>query len=84
MFAGESVIGVITDIINTIMESGKVRSDMTEGIITPVCKNKGGKFKARNHRWITVTPGMMKILDILLPKLIRPSILEAQSPWLSF
>jgi hypothetical protein len=78
--AGDRTVETITSIINAIMYSGKVPACLKEGIITPVFKNKGNKFDAKNYRGITVTPVIMKILEALVSTVIKPLLNELQHP----
>jgi hypothetical protein len=69
--AGDCILETVASIINAIMSSGRVPSCLKEGIITPVFKNKGSKFDAKNYRGITITPVVMKVLEALLSTVVR-------------
>jgi hypothetical protein len=78
--AGDRTVEIVTSIVNAIMRNGKVPACLKEGIITPVFKNKGDKFDAKNYRGITVTPVIMKILEALVSTVIKPLVAELQHP----
>ena len=62
-----------------MIQIGKVPDCLKIGLISPIFKNKGSNKESKNYRGITVTPTLSKILELLLPKTVRPAIDKVQS-----
>ena len=58
----------LTPVINTIFNTGIIPKSLKEGLLHPVHKKGKEKDIPGNYRGITITPILMKVMDILLLK----------------
>ena len=65
----------LTDMINYIFECKQVPSVLKEGLVTPILK-KGDRSDPANHRGITVTTVLFKVIEHV-PNIRHNAILDA-------
>ena len=53
---------------------------MKLGVLNPIFKNKGNSKDSQNHRGITITPVLTKILETILKARIQLIFMERQNP----
>ena len=70
--AGEQMITILLQIVNTIFDHGSVPDILKVGPLTPVFKNKGNIAEVINYRGITVLPVINKIIETIIKKLDKP------------
>jgi hypothetical protein len=78
--AGEQMITIILQIVNTIFDHGSVPDILKVGLLTPVFKNKGNIAEVINYRGITVLPVINKIIETIIKNRTSHKILAIQNP----
>ena len=78
--AGEQMITILLQIVNTIFDHGSVPDILKVGPLTPVFKNKGNIAEVINYRGITVLPVINKIIETIIKNWTSHNILAIQNP----
>ena len=60
MYGADTVIPILTELLNKMWQLGTVPDSVKLGVLTPVFKRKGSNLDAKNYRGITVTPILSK------------------------
>ena len=77
-FGGDSLLGMIHDIIILIFKEGLIPEILKVGLLSPVFKNKGSIFDVKNYRGITILPVICKIIETILKFRIQPQTDKVQ------
>ena len=77
--ASPIIVPILTQLVNQILQCGKLPPTYKEGIITPVLKTGKPAKQPNSYRRITITSIVGKIVEKHLLKQIRPVLDSAQS-----
>ena len=78
---GQELHVAILNLLNSILQIGKVPQTLKMGLITPVFKNKGQQNEAGNYRGITVLPVLEKVLEMIIKDRITDMVDSTQSKY---
>ena len=79
-YAGQAFYDILTTILNQIGATQQVPSLLKRGLVTSVHKKKPPITKPQNHRGITVTMVLCKILETILKWRLDPILESVQHP----
>ena len=71
-FAADTLLLVLTTLMNSIFSLGDLPDSLKLGMLTPVFKKKGSSLDAKNYRGITILPVLSKLLESVLRARIEP------------
>ncbi|MEW8547744.1 MAG: reverse transcriptase family protein, partial [Candidatus Thiodiazotropha sp.] len=78
--AGEDFIIFLHGLIQRIFAIKHIPDILKSSLLTPIYKNKGNKNDSKNYRGIAVVSVLMKIIEFILKKDLKESVLKHQSP----
>ena len=78
-YGNQELLDTIKILINNILLVKSVPGSLKLGVLNPIFKNKGSHRESQNHRGITITPVVIRLIEAVLRSRIKLKLLSQQN-----